>query len=147
MLFMRFCCASINDSRSPDSASSNCNLILPVVVLSLSGAPPPLSERHPFATPPLELLICRAKAGSASILFSPPVSTTTSMFAARLLGRYTMMSPDPEDSCEAPARRIAPEGLEELVSGLIHAVIVPPAVAACTELATRVRQMLPSFDS
>src|SRR5262245_19169589 len=93
------------------------------------------------------MLICSASAGSASILFSPPVSTLASIFAARLLGRYTMMSPEPEESCDAPARRIAPEGLEELVSGLIQAVIVPPPVAACTELATRVRQLLPSFDS
>ena len=33
------------------------------------------------------------------------------------------------------------------VSGLIHAVIVPSAVAACTAPATRVRQMLPPLDS
>src|SRR6266478_1898098 len=36
---------------------------------------------------------------------------------------------------------------EEGASGLIHAVIVPPAVAARTVPATRVKQMLPALDS
>jgi len=42
------------------------------------------------------------------------------------------------------SRTFPPPGGE---SGLIHAVIVPPEVAACRAPATRVRQMLPLLDS
>src|SRR5260370_6852503 len=75
----------------------------------------------------------------------PPDSTTASISAARLRGRYTTMSPFPEVSCDNPGRRTVPP--EEGASGLIHAVIVPPAVAARTVPPTRVKQMLPELDS
>ena len=70
-----------------------------------------------------------------------------------------MMSPAPEISWEAPLKLTAlvaalPDELLDAVldataavSGLIHAVIVPELVSALTEPDTRVRQMLPPFDS
>src|SRR6266481_4176910 len=76
---------------------------------------------------------------------SPPDSTTASMSAARLRGKNTTMSPFPEVSCDNPGKCTVPP--EEGASGLIHAVIVPPAVAARTVPATRVKQMLPALDS
>src|SRR5271166_5017585 len=82
------------------------------------------------------------------------------MVTARLRGTKTTTSPLREANCEAPESRTVaslPEGERrfELVSGpasglesgLIHAVMVPSVVAACTALATRVRQMLPPLDS
>src|SRR3984893_18163814 len=77
---------------------------------------------------------------------SPPDSTTASMSAARLRGRNTTMSPFPEVSCESPGRRTVPPEAGP-ASGLIQAVMVPPAVAARTVPATRVRQKLPALDS
>src|ERR1700686_491840 len=94
---------------------------------------------------------------------SPPLETCASIFTARLRGKNTTMSPFPEASCEAPASCTvagcadAPPGKlldppppgppSGPLEGLIHAVIVPSAVAACTAPATRVRQMLPPLDS
>src|SRR5260370_5863168 len=74
----------------------------------------------------------------------PPLVTVASMVAARFRGKNTTMSPLPEASCDAPPRRTAPP--PEGGSGLIHAVIVPPDVAACRAPATRVRQILALLD-
>ncbi len=109
---------------------------------------------HRHSTPPFhapipqprlpEIII--ASAGSASMCRSPPASTLASMSAARFRGKNTTMSPLPEVSCDTPARCTTPPPVAG-ESGLIHARILPPAVAARTVPATRVKQILPALDS